>query len=72
MFGFVKLIEYWASGVNVVLFNPCVGPLPRIKIYFLLISICTDEIFSAPKIITVLLTPPSGNENSERESNPMS
>ena len=34
MSGFVKLIEYWGSAVN-VWFNPCVGPLPRIKIFFL-------------------------------------
>ena len=68
MFGSVKLIEYWFSAVNIVLFNPCVGPLPRIRISFRLLSICPDEFISAQKI-TFLPTLPPGNGNSERESN---
>ena len=48
----VKLIEYFASAVNVVSSNPWVGPLPRIKIYFPVLSTFTDELISAPKIIT--------------------
>ena len=71
MFGCVKLIQYWVSTVDVVLLNPSVGLLPRIKISFPLLSICTDEFISAPKIITFLPMLPSGNENSERESNHM-
>ena len=30
----VKLIGYFASGVNVVSSNPCVGPSPKLKISF--------------------------------------
>ena len=56
---------------NVVLFNPCVGPLPRIKISFPLLSICTDELISAPNTMTFLPTLPSGNEYSIRVSNPI-
>ena len=51
--------------------NPCVGPSPRIKASFPLLSICTDEFISAPKIMTFFLMLLSGNEISERESNPM-
>ena len=34
----VKLIGYFASAVNVVSSNPCVGPSPRVKISFSLLS----------------------------------
>ena len=34
--------------------NPCVGPLPRIKMPFFLLSILVDELRSTPKIITFL------------------
>ena len=37
-----------------MLSNPCVGPLPRIKMSFFLLSIFVDELISAPKIITFL------------------
>ena len=47
----VKLIAYLASAVKVVSSNPCIGPLPRIKVCLCLLSICTDELISAPKII---------------------
>ena len=66
-----KLIGYLAFAVNVVSSNPCVGYSPRIKIFLFLLSICTNEIISTPKIITFLPMPPSINENSERESNTM-
>ena len=65
-------MEYLASAVNVVLSNPCIGPIPSIKISFLLLSICTDELMSTPKIMTFLPTLPSGNKNSERKSTPIS
>ena len=52
---FGKLNEYNFSAVNVCS-NPCVGTLPRIKMYFFLLSICEDEFVSAPKIITFLPT----------------
>ena len=64
-------IEYSAFDVNVTLSNPYVGPLPRITISLFLISICTDELISTPKITTFLPTLPSVNENFKRESNPM-
>ena len=34
--------------------NPCVGPLPRIKMSFFLLSILAYEFISTPKIITFL------------------
>ena len=42
---------------NVVSYNPCVGPSPRIKIYFFLLSTCTEELLSSPKIIHFLPDP---------------
>ena len=44
---------------------PCVGPSPTNKIFSFLLSICINELISAPKIMV-----PSVNENSEQESNP--
>ena len=66
--GLLKLIKYWLSAVN-VLFNPFVGPLSRIKISFPLLSMCTDELISAPKIVTFLHTLPSGKEYSPQVLN---
>ena len=71
LFDLEKLIEHWAFAVNVVSSNYCVGPKPRIKISFFLLSICTDELMSTPKTMTFLPTIPSQNENSEHESNPI-
>ena len=62
-------IEYFVSVVNVVASKYCTGPLARIKIYFPLLSIWTDELILTPKIMTFLPTFSTGNENSERESN---
>ena len=62
-----KLTEYFASTVNVVSCTPHVGPSPRIKIYFPLLSTCTDELISAPKIMTFFSMVPSSNENSEQD-----
>ena len=67
----VKLIGYFASAVNVVSSNPCVGPSPGIKISLFSLLICTDELISTPNIMTLFPKPPFVNENSERESNPM-
>ena len=64
-------MEYLDFIVNVVLPYTCVGPLPRIKISLVLLTICIDELISTPKIMTILPTLPSVNENSKRESNPM-
>ena len=41
-----------------VCYNPCVGPLPRIKISFFLLSISIDKLISTPKIILFLTVPP--------------
>ena len=49
--------------------NPCVGPSQRLKIF--LLSKYTDEVTSAPKVMTLFPTLPSIDKNSERESNPM-
>ena len=59
------------SADNVVSPNLCVGPITRIKISFFLLSIYIDELISNPKIMTFLPTVLLGNENSERESNPI-
>ena len=68
--GLVKLIEYSAPAFN-VFFNPCVGTLPRIKIYFPLWSMCTDELISNPKIITFLTTLPTVKQCYPWLSNPI-
>ena len=58
----VKLIEYSFFAVSVVSSNPYVDPFPRIKISFFLLSTCTEELISAPKIITFFTSPlPLGN-----------
>ena len=41
------------------------------KTYFYLWSVCTDKLISTPEIMIFLPMPPSGNENSERKSNPI-
>ena len=48
----VKLIGYFASAVNVVSFDPCVGLSPIIKVSLPLLSTLIDELISAPKIMT--------------------
>ena len=65
-----KLIEYSALAVNVVPFNSRVGPLPKITISFLLLSICTNELISTKKK-TFLPQSKFGIEKSEREWNPI-
>ena len=52
-----KLIEYCADAVIVVTSNPCVAPLPRTKISFFLLSICTVQLLSTPKITFLFFTP---------------
>ena len=47
-------MEYLAASVAVASFNPFVGPSPRTKISFFLISACTNELVSTPKIPTLL------------------
>ena len=66
-----KLIECSVLSVNVVPFNPCAGPLTRIKISFPLLSTCQDELISTPKVTTFLPQSKFGIEKSERESNPI-
>ena len=43
--------------MNVVSSNICIGPLPRIRISFFLLSACADELISTPKIMTFLPDP---------------
>ena len=52
-----------------VCFNLCVGPLPRIKLSFFLLSIFVDELISTPKIITFLPVTPLGWEKKPCLSN---
>ena len=47
---------YSFSAVYVESSKPCVGPLPRIKISFFLLSTCADEFISTPNIITYYIT----------------
>ena len=66
----VKLIEYIFSALSVCS-KPCVGPFPRIKIYFFLLSIFVDELISTPKIIIFLPNLVPGNEKLPCVSNPI-
>ena len=66
----VKLIENIFSAVTACS-NLCVGPLPRIEIYFFLLSVCGDELISTPKIVTFLANPIAGNPNVPFISNPI-
>ena len=63
----VKLIVCFASTVNVVSFDPCFDPLPKIKISLFLLSICTDKLKSALEQLAFYPKLPSVNETSERE-----
>ena len=47
----VKLIEYNFYALSVCS-NPCVGPFPRIKISFFLLSVIVNELMSTPKTVT--------------------
>ena len=63
---------FLTSAVNVVSSNPCVGLSPEVNISLFSLPICADELIQAPKIMTFFTKPPTVNENSERESNPLS
>ena len=63
-------IEYIFSAVNVCS-NPCVGPFPRIRMSFFLLSMCAEELISTPKIITFRPNPLLGNEKLDFLSNPV-
>ena len=63
----MKLIGYFGSAVNVVSSNPCVGTSPRIKIYFSLSLICTDELISAAKIMTFFPKLPTVKNSEENK-----
>ena len=67
----VKLIGYLASAAIVPLSKSCVVPSPRTNIFFFLPTMCTEELLSTPKIMTLFPLLPSDHENCERESNPM-
>ena len=64
-------MEYIFSAVNVCS-NPCVGPYPKIKMSFFLLSTWVEELISTPKIITFWLNPPPGNEKLDFLSKPVS
>ena len=70
MFSIVKLIEQIFSVLSVYS-NYCVGPLPRIKMSFFLLSIFDDKLISTPKIITFLPSPQDGCEKNLFLSNPI-
>ena len=56
---FSKIIEH-IFFADSVCSNPCVGPLPRIKIYSFLLSIFLNELISTPNIFTFLPVSPLG------------
>ena len=64
-------MECLAFALTKVLSTHCVGPSPKTKISFFLLSICTKELFLALKITTFLPQSKPRNEKSERESNPI-
>ena len=68
---FVKLIGYVSFAAIVVWFNPFVGPSPKIRIFFCLLSTSREELLAAPKIMRFLLKLLSGNKNCECASNPI-
>ena len=45
-------LGYLAAAVNVLTSNPFLDSSSRTKIFLFLLSICTDELISAHKIIT--------------------
>ena len=51
--------------------SPCVGPLPKIKIFFFLLSVFVHELISTPKVITFLPTSIPGYEKCPCPSNPI-
>ena len=57
--------------VITVLSNPRVGPLAIIKISLVLLSACSDELISAPKIMTFLPKSKFVIAKIEQESNPI-
>ena len=71
LFGRVKLTGYIAFAVNVVSSNPYIGLSPRTKISLFLLSIWTDELLSAPKVMAIIPILPSVNDDFERKSNPI-
>ena len=47
--------------IEIQLSNPCVGPYPRTNMSFFLLSVCVEELISAPKINTFWPNPLPGN-----------
>ena len=64
----VKLIKYIFSAL-IVCSNLCVGPLPKIKISFFLLSTFIDKLMFTPKIVTFLPNPVPGDEKISCPSN---
>lgn len=65
------LTKCLASAVIVASSNSSVILSPRIRISFFLLLVGLDELFSTPKLTQFLPHSPSGNENCQRESNPI-
>ena len=64
----MDLIEYAFSAGSVVLSNSCFDLRQESKCLFLL-STCTEELISTPKIVTFLPNPPAGKEKVPLTSN---
>ena len=70
-FDLVILAEYLISVVILVSSDSSIGPSPRTRISFLILSGWLDELLSAPKITTFLPHSLIGNGNCERASIPI-
>ena len=68
-FDLVKLIEYVASAVIVILSNLCLCPSPRTKTFSFILSVCVDELFSTPKMLTFLTLSRHGIKKCDYKSN---
>ena len=66
-----KINSILFSCSNVVPSNPCLGLSPTIKMSFFLLSSCTEELISTPKIITLQPKPTLGNQKVPLPSNPI-
>ena len=71
LFHYEELIEYWGSAIDIVSYNSHVGPLPRIKFFFLVINMYKSTHINS-KNNDIFPTLQSGNENFECESNSIS
>ena len=66
----VKLMEYIFCALSLCS-NPCIGPLPKIKLSIFLLWIFVDELMSTPKKYYVSPNSVLGNEKRPSLSNPI-